>query len=85
MDAFEKQIFAKRSCFITRVREPISPFGFKVLCPEVWTCEETICYPLHKANLTLVWKDTLTDIRNQEETRDSLDEKFVELCWSKCL
>lgn len=86
MDAFEKQNFAEKSCFITRVREPISPFGFKVLCPEVWTSsEETICYSLYKADIALVWKYLLTDIRNQEEIRDTLNEAFVELCWNKCL
>lgn len=88
MDAFEKQNFTKKSYFTTSVPErpePSPPFGFKVLCPEVWTSsEETICYSLYKANIALVWKDLLTDIRNQEEIRDALNEDFVELCWSKC-
>ena len=84
MDAFQKQNFTEKSCFIPRVREP-SPFGFTVLCPEVWTSsKETTCY-LYKANITLVLKDLLTDIRNQEDTRDTLNEESVELCWSKCL
>ena len=83
MDAFEKQNFTEKSCFIPRVREP-SPFGSKVLCPEVWTSrEDTTCY-LYKASITLVLKDLLTDI-HQEETRDTLNEESVELCWSRCL
>ena len=86
MDAFEKQNFTEKSCFIyTRVREH-SPLGFKVLCPEVWTSsEETICYSLYKADIAPVWKDLLTDIRNQEGIRDAWNEESVELCWSKCL
>jgi len=86
MDAFEQQNCTEKSCFIyTRVREP-SPLGFKVLCPEVWTSsEETICYSLYKTDIALVWKDFLTDIRNQEEIRDTFNEAFVELCWNKCL
>jgi len=86
MDAFEKQNCTKKSCFIsTRVPEPL-PLGFKVLCPEVWTSsEETSCYPLYKADIAPVWTDLLTDLRNQEETRDNLNEEFVRLCWNKCL
>ena len=86
MDAFEKQNCTKKSCYIyTRVRES-SPLGFKVLCPEVWTSsEETSSYSLYKADIAPVWKDLLTDIRNQEKTRDSFPEEFVELCWNKCL
>lgn len=84
MDAFEKQNYSARSCFTASVPEP-SPFGFKVLCPEVWTSsEETICYSLDKADIPLVCKDLLTDKRNQEEFRDALNEEFVEVCWSKC-
>jgi len=84
MDAFEKQNFTEKSCFIARVREP-SPFGFKVLCPEVWTSsEETICFRLDIANIPPVWKDLYTDTRNQEETKDTLNEEFVKICWSKC-
>ena len=84
MDAFEKKNFTEKSCFITSVPEPSPPFGFKDLCPGVWTSsEETICYSLYKANIALVWRDFLTDIRNQEENRDALSEDFVE-CWSKC-
>lgn len=84
MDAFEKHNFTEKSCFTTSVPEPSPPFGFKVLCPEVWTSsEETICYFLYKADIALVWKDLLTDIRNQEEIRDALNEDLVE-CWSKC-
>lgn len=85
MDAFEKKNFAEKNCFTTRfIRVPISPVGFKVLLREVWTCEETSFYPLYK--LHTVWRDTLTDIRNQDIiVRDVVNERFRELCWSKCL
>lgn len=87
MDAFEKQNFAGKNCFTTRfTRVPISSFGLKVW-PGVWTCKETsklILYPLN--NLNTVWKDTLIDQRNQGKiTRDVVNERSTELCWSKCL
>lgn len=85
MDAFEKQNFAEKNYFNTRfISVPISPLGFKVLWPEVEACVETSLYSFYKVNT--VWRDTLTDIRNQGQIeRDVVNEKFTELCWSKCL